>query len=147
VLSRARYRRSYGSEGMRASLPSRFLAEIPADLIEAAAGSESEPGETRHYEADPEFSQDDRYLSSRPPYRSPAFRRPAPARSSYQQKPSRAAHRGGDPLVGTRVRHSRFGLGTIIEVEGEGEDRRLTVSFQDYGPKKLLERYANLQLA
>jgi len=143
VLSRARYRRSYGSEGMRASLPSRFLAEIPADLIEVAAGSESEPGETRRYEADPEFSQDDRYASSRPPYRSPAFRRQAPTRSSYQQRPRRS----GDSLIGTRVRHSQFGLGTIIEVEGEGEDRRLTVSFQDYGPKKLLERYANLQLA
>jgi DNA helicase-2/ATP-dependent DNA helicase PcrA len=49
--------------------------------------------------------------------------------------------------VGKRVRHSKFGVGTVIEVEGDGEDRRLTVSFQDYGPKKLLERYANLQLA
>jgi len=147
VLSRARYRRSYGGEGMRASLPSRFLTEIPADLIEVAAGSESEPGETRRYEADAEFSQDDRYLSSRPPYRSPAFGRRAPARSSYQHRPARPARRGSDPLVGTRVRHSQFGLGTIIEVEGEGEDRRLTVSFQDHGPKKLLERYANLQLA
>jgi hypothetical protein len=32
-------------------------------------------------------------------------------------------------------------------VEGEGESRKLTVSFQDFGPKKLLERYANLELA
>ena len=148
VLSRARYRRSYGSEGVRASLPSRFLAEIPAELIEVAAGSESEPGETRRYEADPEFSQDDRYVSSRPPYRSPVFRRQAPTRSSYQQRPpTRPTRRSGDSLIGTRVRHSQFGLGTIIGVEGEGEDRRLTVSFQDHGPKKLLERYANLQLA
>ena len=38
VLSRAIYRRSYGEERLRASLPSRFLAEIPGDLIEAAAG-------------------------------------------------------------------------------------------------------------
>jgi len=46
-----------------------------------------------------------------------------------------------------RVRHSKYGVGTIIQVEGEGEDRKFTVSFQDHGPKKLLERYANLQLA
>ena len=52
-----------------------------------------------------------------------------------------------DPLIGARVRHSKYGVGTIIEVEGEGEERKLTVSFQDYGPKKLIERYANLQLA
>jgi DNA helicase II / ATP-dependent DNA helicase PcrA len=142
VLSRARYRRTYGSQGMRASLASRFLSEIPADLIVSASGSRSEPGETRRYEADPEFSQDERYHPSRPAYTSHAFRREA--RSSPRQG---AARRGSDPLVGTRVRHSQFGLGTIIEVEGEGEDRRLTVSFQDHGPKKLLERYANLQFA
>jgi DNA helicase II / ATP-dependent DNA helicase PcrA len=131
VLSRAIYRRSYGEERLRASLPSRFLSEIPRDLIEAAAGSQAEPGETRRYEADPEFSEGYRYQRTRTPYG-----RPAPkARSSK------------DPLIGTRVRHGKFGIGTIIEVEGDGEDRRITVSFQDFGPKKLLERYANLQLA
>jgi ATP-dependent DNA helicase UvrD/PcrA len=131
VLSRAIYRRSYGEERLRASLPSRFLSEIPRDLIEAAAGSQSEPGETRRYEADPEFSEG----YSRRPTRTP-YGRPAPKVRASK-----------DPLIGTRVRHSKFGIGTIIEVEGDGEDRRLTVSFQDYGPKKLLERYANLQLA
>ena len=131
VLTRAIYRRSYGEDRLRASLPSRFLSEIPRDLIEAAAGSQSEPGETRRYEADPEFSEGYSYRRTRAPYG-----RPAPkARSSK------------DPLIGTRVRHLKFGIGTIIEVEGDGEDRRITVSFQDYGPKKLLERYANLQLA
>ena len=150
VLSRAIYRRAYGSEGMRASLPSRFLAEVPMDLIEAAAGSQSEPGETRRYEADPELSEDYGYRRQRPPYGQSGYRRDAPPRSSYGRSPARRSgesRASGDPLVGTRVRHSKFGLGTIIEVEGEGEDRRLTVSFQDYGPKKLLERYANLQLA
>ena len=131
VLSRAIYRRSYGEERLRASLPSRFLSEIPRDLIEAAAGSQSEPGETRRYEADPEFSEGYGYRRTRTPYG-----RPAPK--------SRASK---DPLIGTRVRHLKFGIGTIIEVEGDGEDRRITVSFQDFGPKKLLERYANLQLA
>ncbi len=131
VLSRAIYRRTYGEERLRASLPSRFLSEIPRDLIEVAAGSQSEPGETRRYEADPEFSEGHSYSRTRTPYG-----RPAPkARGSK------------DPLIGTRVRHLKFGVGTIIEVEGDGEDRKITVSFQDFGPKKLLERYANLQLA
>jgi len=131
VLTRAIYRRSYGEDRLRASLPSRFLSEIPRDLIEAAAGSQSEPGETRRYEADPEFSEGYSYRRTRTPYGRPASK----ARSSK------------DPLIGTRVRHLKFGIGTIIEVEGDGEDRKITVSFQDYGPKKLLERYANLQLA
>jgi DNA helicase II / ATP-dependent DNA helicase PcrA len=133
VLSRAVYRRTYGEERLRAALPSRFLAEIPGHLIEAAMGSQSEPGETRRYEPDPEFSENYAYRQK--------------TRTPYGQ-PSRGARRPSkDPLIGTRVRHSKYGVGTIIEVEGEGEDRKLTVSFQDYGAKKLIERYANLQLA
>ena len=134
LLSRAIYRRSYGEERLRASLPSRFIAEIPGHLIEAAAGSYSEPGETRRYEPDPEFSQDYSYRRRAP---SPSGRPSAPQRTSASK----------DPLIGTRVRHSKYGLGTVIEIDGEGEDRKLIVSFQDYGPKKLVERYANLQLA
>jgi DNA helicase-2/ATP-dependent DNA helicase PcrA len=132
-FSRAIYRRSYGEERLRASRPSRFLAEIPGDLIEAVSGSLAEPGETRRYEPDPDYAERYSY-------------RPQRHRTSYRQtrKPSRGSK---DPLIGTRVRHSKYGVGTIIEIEGEGEERKLTVSFQNYGAKKLVERYANLQLA
>ena len=129
VLSRAIYRRSYGEDRLRASRPSRFLAEVPGDFIEAAPGSQSEPGETRRYVPDAEDAENFSY------------RRPAAHGRATKPRSSR------DPLIGARVRHSKYGVGTIIEIEGEGEDRKLTVSFQDYGPKKLLERYANLQLA
>jgi DNA helicase-2/ATP-dependent DNA helicase PcrA len=135
VLSRATYRRSYGEDRLRASMPSRFLAEIPGELVQAAFGSLSEPGETRRYEPDPEFSQSNSYRS-----------RTGGASSRSARGSSRAPSRSKDPLLGTRVRHPQYGIGTITGVEGEGEDRRLTVSFQDYGAKKLIERYANLQL-
>ncbi|HYL69492.1 MAG TPA: UvrD-helicase domain-containing protein [Candidatus Limnocylindria bacterium] len=137
VLTRAIYRRSYGEDRLRASTSSRFLAEIPPELVEAAAGSLSEPGETRRYEPDPEYSEGYAY---RPRRLGPPSRRSVPGRLP-SSRPSK------DPLIGTRVRHPKYGLGTILEVEGEGEDRKLTVSFQDYGAKKLVERYANLQLA
>jgi len=139
VISRAIYRRSYGEERLRASTPSRFLAEIPAELIEAASGSLAEPGQTRRYEADPDFSDSYSYRRPRTPYGKSSTTRTSPRVSGRQTS--------NDPLIGARVRHSKYGLGTIIEVEGEGEDRKLTVSFQDYGAKKLIERYANLQLA
>jgi DNA helicase II / ATP-dependent DNA helicase PcrA len=157
VLSRAIYRRTYGEDRLRAAIPSRFIAEVPGDLIEANPGSLSEPGETRRYESDPEFSQRHSYGRSRYPHSQPSYPRPATggssgsggrwpsSRSSFSPPQSRSVK--ANSLVGTRVRHSKYGLGTIIEVEGEGEDRKLTVSFQDYGPKKLVERYANLQLA
>ncbi len=139
TISRTIYRRSYGEERLRASTPSRFLAEIPAELIEAASGSLAEPGQTRRYEADPDFSDSYSYRKPRTPY----------GKSSSARTSTRASERqtSNDPLIGARVRHSKYGLGTIIEIEGEGEDRKLTVSFQDYGAKKLIERYANLKLA
>lgn len=139
VISRAIYRRSYGEERLRASTPSRFLAEIPAELIEAASGSLAEPGQTRRYEADPDLSDSYSYRRPRTPYGKSGGARTSPRVSGRQTS--------NDPLIGARVRHSKYGLGTIIEIEGEGEDRKLTVSFQDYGAKKLIERYANLQLA
>ena len=150
VVSRAIYRRSYGEDRLRASIPSRFLAEIPGHLIEAAAGSQSEPGETRRYEPDPEFSSGYDYTRARAAYGWNNYNRPPSSRPSYgrsQSPPAAKPLKSKDPLVGKRVRHPKYGLGTIIEVDGEGEDRRLTVSFQDYGPKKLIERYAHLQLA
>jgi DNA helicase-2/ATP-dependent DNA helicase PcrA len=157
VITRALYRRSYGEDRLRSALPSRFLAEVPRDMIEAAPGSYSEPGETRRYE-------DDEYSHGPSTRTAPGHRygygRSAPGSRMYGNRKSSASYdervaeasrlsRGssGDPLIGKRVRHSKYGVGTIIQVEGEGDDRKLTVSFLDYGPKKLVERYANLQLA
>ncbi len=45
---------------------------------------------------------------------------------------------------GQRVRHSKYGEGTILMREGDGEDAKLTVLFRD-GMKKLMEKFANLE--
>jgi len=132
TLSRAVYRRSWANTDLSTTAPSRFLAEIPGELVQAARGSLGEPGETRRYEPDPEF-----YESQ--------FRRGKkfPVRSSSARS---AARRAVDPLLGARVRHPTYGIGTIVRVEDDGDDRRLTVSFPGYGIKKLIERYAHLQI-
>jgi DNA helicase II / ATP-dependent DNA helicase PcrA len=144
TLSRALYRRTYGEERLRPSIPSRFLAEVPRDLIEAASGSLSEPGETRRYEPDPEYAEYSQRRES--PYSRAGYGYPAAKPRSSFKPPSAPPRAKKDSLVGTRVRHSKYGVGTIIDVEGEGDDRKLTVSFQDYGAKKLVERYANLRV-
>ncbi|MGH9682391.1 MAG: ATP-dependent helicase [Candidatus Acidiferrales bacterium] len=146
VLSRAIYRRSYGEERLRASLPSRFLAEIPMELLKAAAGSLSEPGETRRYEPDPDYVGSYDYRRRSSSYVRSA-RTASASRSQAASQSGQSPRTSQNSIVGTRVRHPKYGMGTITGVEGEGEDRRLMVSFQDYGPKKLVERYANLQLA
>jgi DNA helicase-2/ATP-dependent DNA helicase PcrA len=46
---------------------------------------------------------------------------------------------------GQHVRHSKYGEGTILLREGEGEDAKLTVLFSQHGVKKLMEKFANLK--
>jgi DNA helicase-2/ATP-dependent DNA helicase PcrA len=46
---------------------------------------------------------------------------------------------------GQRVRHSKYGEGTILTREGDGEDAKLTVLFARHGMKKLMEKFANLK--
>ncbi len=46
---------------------------------------------------------------------------------------------------GSRVRHGKYGEGTIILREGDGEDAKLTVHFVKFGVKKLIEKFAQLE--
>jgi DNA helicase-2/ATP-dependent DNA helicase PcrA len=46
---------------------------------------------------------------------------------------------------GQRVRHSKYGEGTVLMREGEGQDAKLTVMFTRHGMKKLMEKFANLE--
>jgi DNA helicase-2/ATP-dependent DNA helicase PcrA len=48
--------------------------------------------------------------------------------------------------AGVRVRHPLFGVGTVLRREGEGDDLKLTVSFPGVGAKKLVARYAGLEV-
>ena len=150
TLTRAVYRRIYGNDRLEGSLPSRFLAEIPGELIESAHGSLADAGETRRYEPDPEYSYSAEEFARR-------ARRPAPgasrgasgsgvASASRAGRSSSAVSRSAsaNPFVGRRVRHPKYGTGTIVAVEGEDDDRKLTVRFSDYGVKILVERYAQL---
>jgi DNA helicase II / ATP-dependent DNA helicase PcrA len=46
--------------------------------------------------------------------------------------------------TGTVVEHPKYGTGTIVRREGEGDDAKVVVIFQRYGMKKLVEKYAGL---
>ncbi|HEY1422733.1 MAG TPA: UvrD-helicase domain-containing protein [Candidatus Acidoferrum sp.] len=148
TLTRAVYRRVFGNEQqLRASEPSRFLAEIPSELVDTVRGSMAEIGETRRYEPDPEYSYSaDEFL--RRVRRGPVPAARQPQRSSPTSNFGRAPIRRGantNPLLGQKVRHPQYGVGTIVDVEGDDEDRRLSVTFPGRGTKKFVERYAQLQ--
>jgi DNA helicase II / ATP-dependent DNA helicase PcrA len=150
TLTRAVYRRIFGNEQqMRASLPSRFLGEIPSALVETARGSMAEIGQTRRYEPDPEYSYSaEEFVRRARGISAPSPR--TPQRRSSSSTPSfrtPALKRGqkADPLLGQKVRHPEYGVGTVVGVEGDEDDRRLSVSFPGRGTKKFIERYAQLQ--
>ncbi|HME05500.1 MAG TPA: hypothetical protein VKG25_00560, partial [Bryobacteraceae bacterium] len=124
--------------------------EIPANLVDTVRGSLGEIGEKRRYEPDPEYSYSaDEFLrrvrgQSAPP--APAPRRTSPP-SSFGRP---ATRRGADanPMLGRKVRHPEFGVGTVVGVEGDDDDdRRVSVSFPGRGTKKFIEKYAQLQPA
>ena len=53
---------------------------------------------------------------------------------------------GGDSLLGKLVKHSSFGEGVVIAVEGDGDNKRVQVNFQSEGLKWLVLGYANLKI-
>src|SRR5438477_1733979 len=148
TLTRAVYRRVFGNEQqLRASLPSRFLAEIPSELVDTVRGSMAEIGQTRRYEPDPEYSYSaEEFLRRVRKGPVPAQRQPqrSSATPSFGRPPIRRGA-NADPLLGQKVRHPENGVGTIVGVEGDEEDRRLSVTFPGRGTKKFVERYAQLQ--
>ena len=128
-LSHAESRRIYGHTEYRA--PSRFLAEIPAPLVE---------------EVRPRLSV------SRPLY-DPAAHTPRRHRGAASSPTAGAAPRrqatGEDvPIrLGARVRHAKFGEGVVIRYEGNGPNQQVQVNFERAGQKWLMCAYAKLEVA
>jgi DNA helicase-2/ATP-dependent DNA helicase PcrA len=46
---------------------------------------------------------------------------------------------------GQKVKHPKYGEGTVYQREGEGEEAKITVQFPRFGLKKLVEKYAQLE--
>jgi DNA helicase-2/ATP-dependent DNA helicase PcrA len=157
TLTRAVYRRIFGNEQqLRASLPSRFLAEVPAELVDTVRGSMAEIGQTRRYEPDPEYSYSPEEFSRRvrgtpPPSRTPSRSNSTPSKTPSFGKSASAFAFGkkasADPMLGQKVRHPEYGVGTVVGVEGDEDDRKLAVTFPGRGTKKFIERYAQLTQA
>ncbi len=136
ILTWARQRRSFGQESFEGTKPSRFLKEIPAELV-TRLGTATLPTKPR-----PSWET---AVNSVPGVERFLRRRGHPSRKRRISFAQPSARRRWE--LGTRVRHPKYGLGTVLDCEGEGDDAKLTVSFPGYGQKKLVERYASLEEA
>jgi len=201
VLTRAQYRRRYGNDAPEASIPSRFLEEVPARLIEdlgsprfrsqrPGAWSDSRPGSSGSEEMHYSYEDEDQSASGFTPGRPPAGAYAGLSSTPYPKAgawappgkpamPGKPAEKPPDsidniahffggrgtakpgysrpkleiPVVpapaglkkGSRVRHGKYGEGTVILREGDGEDAKLTVHFAKFGVKKLIEKFAQLE--
>ncbi len=68
--------------------------------------------------------------------RPPVSTKPLPAAPPAPRKTAR---------TGMTVNHPKYGTGTVVRREGEGDDAKITVNFPRFGLKKLIEKYAGLK--
>jgi DNA helicase-2/ATP-dependent DNA helicase PcrA len=137
VLTSAARRRVFGD--YQATDPSRFLDEIPAELIEPIAPSSQA---ARAYPSHYEFRTNP--YGARRPGRDGVREAPGPDFSYEDQDQS-----GPTVRPGMRVRHPKFGVGTVLSVEEQHDDLKVVVRFAagGVGVKKLLAKYARLEFA
>lgn len=157
-LTHAARRRRFAGQSYEPTTPSRFLAEVPGDLLEdlsppdafgrsgGAARERWEPGRERRTAAGGfrhTYNSVDaiQKFFQKGAGASPPPEAPGPAALKVAGRP------GAGPSgmrAGARVRHAKFGVGTVLRVEGEGELTKLTISFPGYGLKKLMQSVAAL---
>ncbi len=182
VLTRAVYRRRYGTDLPEASVPSRFLEEVPPQLLEELGGARKSRGvsfgighvgtaalgrpeeRSSSYPSDRHYAYEDEDQSTS--WHEPERSKPAYSGKTYNSIDNIAeffASRGKKfnfPKVpveaptgkrgfrpGQKVRHPKYGEGTVYQREGEGEEAKITVQFPRFGLKKLVEKYAQLEKA
>ena len=66
--------------------------------------------------------------------------------SSVASSVSNASSAAGSLTEGCRIEHQRFGIGTVLKIEGTGENTKATVEFQNAGTKQLLLKFAKFTI-
>jgi len=158
ILTCAQNRFRYGK--MEYDTPSRFIKDIDPRLlrIEGSLGasfSSQRPSFSDHH---PSFSsQRPSFSSQRPSFsgQRPTPQNPRPVATQFiaDVKPRLVPVRKETPAPqsaigniglkeGNVIEHQRFGVGTVIKVEGSGENTKATVAFKNAGTKQLLLKFA-----
>jgi len=133
VLTGAARRRIFGE--YQGSQPSRFIDEVPAELIDRLTPVFSPPGDRSYQSNFYEFRTN--------PY----------GRGRVREEQAVYAYEDEDQSAnlklrpGMRVRHPQFGIGSVISIEPLNDDTKLVVRFAAVGQKTLRAKYARLELA
>jgi DNA helicase-2/ATP-dependent DNA helicase PcrA len=189
-LTSARYRRRWGGGESEASIPSRFLSEVPEALVQDLSprkrtgqvdlyGERQEVREAarrnlytgKTYNSVENIQQFFNERGKQPvagpaapatvakttpagAKTAPAAMKAAPAAMKAAPAAAKAIPTTNAPQPTTRAKplrngssiiHPKYGRGTVLRREGDGDDAKLTVSFPGYGLKKLIEKYAGIK--
>jgi len=133
VLTGAARRRVFGE--YKSSEPSRFIDEVPAELVDriTPSFSEGQQGRFAHYEfrTNPYGKGRGRAREDTPAY-------------AYEDEDQST---GLSLKPGMRVRHPQFGIGSVISIEALADDTKLVVRFARASVKTLRAKYARLESA
>jgi DNA helicase-2/ATP-dependent DNA helicase PcrA len=147
ILTNARRRRTFGQD--QCNSPSRFIADIPQELLNLEEEYQHAPRYEERGEAPPDGAPP---FGPHFPLRrgEPSGHNLAPAlqggEESYQANEVQlVTDDSGEVFQGMKVRHGKFGVGSIRFIEGKGENQKVIVWFNSVGQKKLLVRFAGLE--
>jgi len=168
-LTWAKFRRRFGGGEQEKSVRSWFLSEVPENLIHDLS-PQDESGEVnlfgerdavrqaarrntftgKTYNSLENISQffGERGIPFRPPQPgAPRMAPPQLPRPPLPAKPLPSAPPAPRRIAraGTTVEHPKYGTGTVVRREGDGENAKITVNFPRFGLKKLVEKYAGLK--
>ena len=127
-VSRAVVRSAWGSPAHNPA--SRFLDELPTDLVDWRRTEAAQTSWTRAVAQLPERRANRRFGAA-------AARADADAKGKTREIPSLAP--------GDRVLHDSFGLGNVVSLEGSGQNAVASIDFGSEGVKRLLLRYAPVE--
>lgn len=139
IMSAAKVRMVRGETHM--NKVSRFISEIPAELmVNSTQGPAhkiltSDGTDKDHFHLPPRKAGESRFQS---------FQHDVLKEDIFDKKPS-AGNVGLGYGIGDKVRHIKFGTGTVKEIKNGGRDYEVTVDFENGGTKKMFASFAKLQ--
>ena len=143
TITHARQRMLYGRTS--ATMPSRFLKEVPEDCVVRKGGMRSVPRESGYgfggssYGGYSSYAENSGYSA---PARKPAVKRTESPMVTAAAKPAASLELN----KGDMVMHAAFGRGMVLSVMKMGGDALLEIAFDDIGTKKLMAKTASAHM-
>ena len=140
ILTCAQNRWRYGR--MEYDTPSRFIRDIDPSLLQVDGGKD----EVARTTVKPEYTR--RPVQNPRPVATQFVADPKPRLVPIRHEAPRPQSAIGNIGLqeGNVIEHQRFGIGTVIKVEGSGENTKATVEFKNLGTKQLLLKFARFSV-